>query len=98
MTDKELTQALRRLLRRSFQEGQQCSEVVDGDLLVKAYAGGVFNIGARGRELAREDVDAVREALAELGYVEVRSWVAMQGVSWLSPGLPAGVSFEVRPQ
>lgn len=97
MTDRELTQALERLLRRSFQEGEQSFEVVGEDLLVKAYSGGIFNIDGRGRELTCEDVDAVRTALAEIGYVEVDSWVATQGASWLSSGLSAGVSFRVQP-
>jgi hypothetical protein len=92
----ELTETLRRLLWRSRHEGDQLFEVVGEDLLVKVFAHGVINIDGRGRELRREDVDAVRAALKEIGYVEVKSWVATQGASWLSSGLSAGVSFEVE--
>lgn len=60
--------------------------------------GGVYNITAPDRDmLTREDVEAFRAVLTECGYVEVESWVASQGVSWLSDGVFAGVSFRVRP-
>lgn len=50
-----------------------------------------------GREMTRADVDAFRALLAEHGLAEAESWVARQGVSWLSDGVFAGVSFRVRP-
>jgi len=56
---------------------------------------GVVNILPRGRDLAPEDVEAVRVILAEKGYVEIKSWVALEGASWLSSGIES-VSFKVR--
>lgn len=61
--------------------------------------GDVINVMTTGgREMTREDVDAFRAALFDAGYVEVKSWVAIQGASWLSDGVFAGVSFRIRPR
>jgi hypothetical protein len=50
---------------------------------------GVMNIVGDGRELAKADVDALRAALDEAGYRELESWVAREGASWLSDGIPS---------
>jgi hypothetical protein len=55
----------------------------------------VINVGACGRDLTRTDVDAVRAALTEAGYSEVKSWIAAEGMSWLSDGVRT-VSFKVE--
>jgi hypothetical protein len=73
--------------------------VLDGGVYLRSFVNSsndVINIEGRHRELVRADVDAVREALAEIGYEEVKSWIAMQHVSWLSGGVEAGVSFEIK--
>jgi hypothetical protein len=54
----------------------------------------VLNIVADGRETTRADVDAFRALLAGHDLTEVESWVAGEGVSWLSDGITS-VSFEV---
>lgn len=95
---ERLAESLNRILRRAQAEGAQCGEVVgDGDgLYLKAFSGTVINIDGRGgRRLRREDVEAVRAALTEIGYAEVDSWIPRQGVSWLSDGVSAGVSFRI---
>lgn len=68
-------------------------------LVLRTWGGDVFNIITKGeaREMTNEDLDAFRAVMTECGYVEVKSWVARQGVSWLSDGVFAGVSFRVRP-
>lgn len=55
----------------------------------------VVNVTTPGREMTREDVETFRAILAEHGLEEVQSWVATQGMSWLSDGVFAGVSFRV---
>jgi hypothetical protein len=67
-------------------------------LRLHEYDSGVLNLNAVDfdRELVRADVDAFRAALTEAGYVEVKSWIAWQNRSWMSDGVFAGVSFEVR--
>jgi hypothetical protein len=87
-----------RVLRRAADDGSQRGERADGGLYLTAYPGGVVNVCARERDLTRADVDAVRAALGEAGYAELESWVAAQGVSWLSAGMQAGVSFRVARQ
>ena len=56
----------------------------------------VINIHSPGRELAKADVDAARAAIIAAGNEEVRSWIAREGMSWLSDGI-VSVSFEIRP-
>ena len=68
---------------------------VDG-LHVTVYPGGVVNIDRREGDLQRADVDHLRAALTELGYEELESWMPRQGMSWLSDGVGAGVSFRVK--
>lgn len=97
MAHDELTETMRRVLWRARFEGERVGEVVGEDLYLKAFSDGVINIAGHGRELRRDDVDAVRAALSQIGYVEIESWVATQGMSWLSAGMPAGVSFRVEP-
>lgn len=77
---------------------ERLAAALPGHLRLNQYDSGVINMTtADGREMVREDVDAFRSALTGAGYAEVKSWVATQGMSWLHPGLFAGVSFEVRP-
>lgn len=57
---------------------------------------GLINISGVRRELERADVDALRAALAGSGYVEVMSWVATEGASWLSPGVQS-ISMIIAP-
>jgi len=65
---------------------------------LREYDNGVINLNTVDfyREMVAEDVEAFRAALTAAGYVEVGSWVATQGMSWLSDGVFAGVSFRVR--
>lgn len=58
----------------------------------------VVNIDRRTGDLERADVDATRAAFAELGYEELEAWLPRQGVSLLSGGVSAGVSFRIRKQ
>jgi hypothetical protein len=69
--------------------------VCDG-LHITVYPLGVVNIDRREGDLERADVDATRAAFAELGYDELEAWLPMTGVSWLSGGVSAGVSFRIR--
>lgn len=58
--------------------------------------GAIVNVaGADGRELTPEDIADVRSQIAYVDCKEVRSWVATEGMSWLSDGMQS-VSFEVR--
>lgn len=91
----ELTDAITRVLEnaRNYEPGSAWV----GDVFLKTFPPDIVNVDARERELTASDVDAFRAALNELNLVEVNSWVATQGASWLSPGQSAGVSFQVRP-
>lgn len=55
----------------------------------------VLNFQGRDRDLTRVDVDWTRAVLADLGYDIVDEWLPRQGVSWLSDGVSAGVSFRL---
>lgn len=69
---------------------------LDDGLFLRAWPDrDLINISGRGRDLTRADVDAVRAALGETGYVEVDSWIATEGLSWLSDGVKS-VSFRIR--
>lgn len=73
--------------------------VVDG-LRVTVFPSGVINIDRHPepvdeRQLVKADVDATRAAFAELGYTETEAWLPVAGMSWLSNGVSAGVSFRV---
>lgn len=69
-----------------------------GDLIVRRYSNGVLNIDTLSSDrLANEHLDAFRDDLRSAGYAEVESWIARQGMSWLSDGVFAGVSLTVRP-
>ncbi len=90
--DRALTEAARDGIARMEQIGY-----AHHDLYVTAYAGtGVVNVKAQDRNLMQADRDALADALADAGYEVVRWWIPRQGVSWLSDGVRAGVSFEVR--
>jgi hypothetical protein len=54
----------------------------------------VLNIISDDRDLTNGDLDAFRKLLTEHDLTEVKSWIAREGVSWLSGGF-ASVSFEV---
>lgn len=73
------------------------SAAISDDLFLTVFGDGVINVGAQGRELENADVVAVRAAFTEAGYVEVDSWVATQGMTWLSDGIKS-VSFRIRPR
>jgi hypothetical protein len=55
----------------------------------------VLNFQGRDRDLTRVDVDWVRAVLADLGYDITDEWLPVQGQSWLSRGVSAGVSFRL---
>lgn len=57
----------------------------------------VINFDRReGGDLNRLDVDWTRAVLRDLGWDVVGEWQPRQGVSWLSDGVSAGVSFRVQ--
>lgn len=58
--------------------------------------GHILNIGAKGRDLTRADVDAARELLTSAGFIEAESWIATEGASWLTDGIKS-VSLRVEP-
>jgi hypothetical protein len=91
----ELGEVIARLLGDAYRDGESRGAPV-GDLYLIAYPNRVVNVTARDRGLLVEDVDAVRAALAAAGFTEVQAWEAVQGMSWLSPGVSAGVSFRVQ--
>lgn len=62
---------------------------------VRQMSDPIVNIHAPCRALTEEDVDAARAAILAAGYEEVQSWIATEGMSWLSDGIPS-VSFEIR--
>lgn len=47
----------------------------------------VINIHAPSREVTPEDVAAARRAITGEGFTETKSWVATEGMSWLSTGV-----------
>lgn len=69
---------------------------VSDDLYLRLLGDGdIVNFSARDRDLTATDVQEVRAALGELGYDEARSWIATEGMTWLSDGLRS-VSIQVR--
>ena len=74
--------------------------VVQDDVVFTLYRDGsrpVINfVRRKGGDLTRDDVDWTRAALADLGYDIVEEWLPMQGVSWLSGGVGADVSFRLE--
>lgn len=66
-------------------------------LALRFYDNGVINMTAPVRQVTQEDMAAFRAVLTQHGYEEAESWIATQGVSWLSDGVFAGVSFRVAP-
>lgn len=71
-------------------------EAARDGLHVTIYPHGVVNINRHIGDLERADVDAARAKLAELGYVVTEEWLPVVGLSWLSNGVSAGVSFRVK--
>ena len=63
------------------------TEKLPADVRLRELKNDLINIGAERRRLEREDVDALRAALTEAGYREVESWIATEGMSWLSSGI-----------
>lgn len=60
------------------------------------YGKDVINFDRReDGSLTRIDVDWVRAVVADLGYDIMGEWLPRQGVSWLSDGVSAGVSFRI---
>lgn len=57
----------------------------------------VINIYPSGRDVEDADVTALRGVLAAHGAIEVKSWVATEGMSWLSNGITS-VSLRIRRQ
>lgn len=72
---------------------RQCA-VING-LHVTTYGDGVVNVNRRDGDLDRADVDMFRTAFKALGYQELESWLPRQGVSLMSDGVSAGVSFRI---
>jgi hypothetical protein len=93
-----LAAELKRLIPEAADQGGTRSIAAD-DLFLTIYPSSVVNVRSQGRDLILADVEAVRAALTAAGYRESESWVAWQGVSWLSPGVMSGVSIraELRP-
>jgi len=71
------------------------AKLPDGTVLRCWERSRVINIGGQGRALEPADVEALRAALDEAGYEEVKSWIASEGASWLSDGIQT-VSIEIR--
>jgi len=69
--------------------------LLPAELRLRVFPGNVVNINPD-REVTRADVDHVRDAFQKLGWTEVESWLPRQGMSWLSDGVSAGVSFRVE--
>lgn len=92
-----LAEVLERIIAGAKLKGDTAGEVI-GDkrgLYVTAYPSSVVNVQSRTQPLEQHHVDALRDALNELGYAVVKSWVATQGTSWLRRGLNAGISFRI---
>lgn len=68
---------------------------IDGLYLRVWGEASIVNVSGRARDLRPADVEVVRAAIGEAGYVEVDSWVATEGMSWLSDGVKS-VSFRVK--
>lgn len=68
-------------------------------LNVRAMAGyndRIINVGPANL-VERTHMDALRAALTDGGWVEVDSWIATEGLSWLSDGIQS-VSLRVNPK
>lgn len=92
-----MNDTLRGALAPLLGTGERKHVAVDG-LHLTVFPHDVVNIDRREGDLERADVDAVRAVFAELGYDELEAWLPVQGASWLSDGVSAGVSFLVRKQ
>lgn len=73
---------------------EQGGPVLDG-LYLTVFPGQVINVDSRTRELTQADLGTIRAAITEAGFAEAESWLPRQGVSWLSDGVSAGVSFRL---
>lgn len=64
-----------------------------GGLYLTCYPSGVVNVEGRTRDLDWEDVEIIRSAVAQAGRTVTEEWLPSAGMSWLSDGVLAGVSF-----
>ena len=62
---------------------------------IRQMSQNIINIYPCGRDLTKADVTIVRAAIIDAGYAEVESWVAREGMNWLSDGI-ASVSIRVQ--
>lgn len=83
------------LIERKEAGEDEPGQGIDG-LYACFYKNGILHISNRDRKVRRDDVDAARGAFIAAGYREVRSWVPVQGASWLSDGIEVGVSFDIE--
>lgn len=81
-------------LKDLIESGQEKILMLNG-LRVQRFGNGVLNIIDSDQTLTRARLDEFRAALTKAGYREKESWVGVQGASWLSRGLFAGVSMRV---
>jgi hypothetical protein len=57
---------------------------------IRHFGTDVYNVTTDGvRPLTDADLTALRAALAAAGLAEVRSWLATEGASWLTDGIPS---------
>lgn len=70
---------------------------VPADLYIRIAGDDVINFRAEKRATTNADIDAVRAALTDAGFTESRSWIATEGMSWLSDGIQS-VSLRVNPK
>lgn len=69
-------------------------QALDAGVNARQISNDVVNIYRCGREVEEADVATVRRLVAEAGYQETKSWIAGEGVSWMSDGIPS-VSFRI---
>lgn len=86
---------MKTLLKALIESGKKGSMTLNG-LRVNQYKNGVINVIEPDGTLTRARLDEFRAALTAAGYREKESWVASQGVSWLSDGVFAGVSMRLE--
>ena len=75
-------------LRASLPDGVELRDMTD-------RRPGLINLIGKGRELEPADMDAFRSTLTRLGFREAESWIATEGMSWLSDGIQS-VSMIIR--
>lgn len=77
-------------------ESDGTGSVTIGNVRVSRLFNGVLSLMNSDSSLTQPELDQVRKALKEAGYVDYESWVATQGASWLNSGLFAGVSLRIK--